>query len=386
MAKSLSDRSININAGELLLSVLKDSTPHGIPWFADLSYYYSSLARKGLLDPKYAGELGYLRFYQDQKAGICFYCPSPFTITYKGGVEYSEIKRGDDVLLEYVTPKGTITQVSTWYPQTYTHVITKHFVENWNDLLVMKTIFENSVYHDNNAAYVRIRDLWADAGEAIALAPISVSPFQKLLARWAGVEKTIDLMCDHEDDFDGVLSEIDRSQDAVFSILADSGARVVEFAENLSSDITGKPLYEKYNSICYRKNIQTLHAAGKYASIHIDGCLRSCLPLLEKDGFDIAEAVTPAPVGDVQVKDLRALAGDKIVLWGGLPGALFSDQYSDAFFTDYLQEILDTFQQDGRFVLGVADQVPPDCREGRVLMVGEFIRAFNKKNHSLSQQ
>jgi hypothetical protein len=368
---------------ELLLSVLEKKAPLGIPWFADLSYYYAALERKGALARKYAGEAGYLQFYKDQKAGICFYCPPPFSVTYKGGIECNEKKSGDDLLLEYVTPKGTVTQISTYYPQTYTHVITKHFVENFNDLLLMEHIFENTVYHENHAEYARVRHLWRDAGEAVAIPPISVSPFQKLLARWAGVEKTIDLMCDHEDDFDAVLCAIDRSQDAVFSIIAASDARVVEFAENLSSDITGTTLYEKYNSGCYRKNIQTLHAAGKSVSIHIDGYLKGCLPLLEKDGFDIAEAVTPAPVGDVQAKDLRTLAGGSIILWGGLPGALFSSQYSDAFFMDYLQDILETFRQDGRFVLGVADQVPPDCREGRVLETGEYVRAFNKKHFQI---
>ena len=372
-----------MTVSELLLSVLNEKTPFGIPWFADLSYYYSSLERKGCLEQKYKGEAGYLQFYKDQKAGICFYCTPPFSVSYKAGIECREKKSGDDILIEYVTPLGTVTQVSTYYPQTYTHVITKHFVENFSDLLIMKTIFENTTYHENHAEYARVRNFWHDAGEAVAIPPISVSPFQKLLARWAGVEKTIDLMCDHEDDFDGILSDIDQSQDPVFSIIADSQARVVEFAENLSSDITGTSLYEKYNSACYKKNIRTLHAAGKFVSIHIDGCLKGCLPLLEKDGFDIAEAVTPAPVGDVQAKDLRTLAGEKIVLWGGLPGALFSDQYSDEFFMDYLQDILNTFRQDGRFVLGVADQVPPDCKEGRVLLVGEYVRAFNKKNYNV---
>ena len=116
-----------------------------------------------------------------------------------------------------------------------------------------------------------------------------------------------------------------------------------------------------------------MHDAGKITSIHIDGTLRACLPLLQEAGFDIAEAVTPAPVGDVPVEELRATAGDKIIIWGGLPGALFSPAYSEKLFDAHLAKILETFPLGSRFVLGVADQVPPDALLSRVTKVRDGV-------------
>jgi hypothetical protein len=130
---------------------------------------------------------------------------------------------------------------------------------------------------------------------------------------------------------------------------------------------------KKYNSEYYTKRINQLHEAGKYVSIHIDGTLRGCFELLEEAGFDAAEAVTPAPVGDILLEDLRKHSGSKMIIWGGLPGALFSPHYSEDEFDRHLNAVLATFKEDPLFVLGVADQVPPDGLISRIRKVRERI-------------
>ena len=208
---------------------------------------------------------------------------------------------------------------------------------------------------------------------AVAFPPVSASTVQKLFARWAGVENTVRIYADDMEEFDEIVERIQASEDEAFNILADSPAPVIEFAENLSSEITGKYFFEKYHQDYYQKRIKQLHAAGKYASIHIDGTLKGCLPLLEHAGFDAAEAVTPAPIGDIEIEDLRKWSGDRIVIWGGLPGALFSPLYSEEEFENHLERVFRTFPVGSRFVLGVADQVPPDGLISRVKRVREFI-------------
>jgi hypothetical protein len=46
-----------------------------------------------------------------------------------------------------------------------------------------------------------------------------------------------------------------------------------------------------------------------------------------------------------------------IVIWRGLPDAMFSQCYSDEQFEAHLQEAIDVFSADGRCVLGVADLI-----------------------------
>ena len=356
-----------------LMDVLEGRGCARKPWFADLSYLYSSLEKKGELGKEHAGEEGYLRFHIDLGAGICFYPPFPWKVRYGGGVVYEEAEEGDTRTMSYKTRMGDISSVQKYLPQSFSWAYEQHFVKDIESLRVMLHVFEQSEYEENYQEYSRIARMWGDHGIATAIPPISVSPFQKLLARWAGIEKTVELYMDNTGEFDEIMERIERTEDSAFDIISRSPSVYVEFAENLSSDITGRNFFERYNKPCYQRRIGQLHDAGKYAGIHIDGLLGACLPLLEDCGFDVAEAVTPAPLGDVAVEDLRKVAGKGIVVWGGIPGALFSGLYSEEVFEAHVEKVLSTFRDDPRFVLGVADQVPPDGMVSRVKKVREMV-------------
>jgi uroporphyrinogen-III decarboxylase len=156
-------------------------------------------------------------------------------------------------------------------------------------------------------------------------------------------------------------------------VLAASPAQVVILPENLASEVTGERFFRRYNMPYYRRLTSRLHEAGKTVALHIDGGLIPCLGLLSACGIDIAEAVTPAPFGNVEVERLRETAGPEIIIWGGLPGGIFSSNYSDKFFEDYVTRVLRN--ADDRFVLGVADQVPPDAVPRRISRVRELVEA-----------
>jgi hypothetical protein len=362
-----------MNERDLLMQVLKGEMPEKKPWFADLSYLYTSLKIKGELEDKYEGDGGYLQFHKDLGAGIFVYAPFVWKTEYTGGVSFTESEVNGVRTSIYHTPKGVIRATEKYLPIAYTWAYFEHFVKSIGDLRIMAYIFENTKYVEDYDGFNKIDHLWANDGIPTCLAPISVSPMQKLLSRWAGIEKTIEIFTENTGEFEEILERIQVAQAPVFDIITRSSAQYVEFAENLSSEITGKPFFEKYNMPYYIKIINQLHKTDKYVGIHIDGTLSGCLPLLGECGFDVAEAVTPSPLGDIDVEDLRSVAGDKIVIWGGIPGALFSDIYSDELFVDHVTQVLRTFKDDARFVLGVADQIPPDGMISRIKKVRELV-------------
>lgn len=355
------------------MAVLNNRQPDKIPWYADLSYLYSSLEARGQLEKKYSGDEGYLAFHLDLGAGIYCYTPFLWRTEYSKDISYSENIAGDTRTSIWETPIGKITSRDQYSRTSFCWAYTKHFVETIEDLRVMLYIHENSKHFENYAAYEKFDALWAGHGIACALSPITSSALQKLFSRWAGVENTMSVYLDHTDEFEEILQRIEQSEDAIFKIICDSPAQYVEFPENLSSEITGRNFYLKYNKPYYEKHNRKLHEKGKFTGIHIDGTLKSCLPLLADSGFDVAEAVTPAPVGDVPLEDLRKTAGENIVIWGGLPGALFSPLYSESTFESHLEKTIETAKKDSRFIIGVADQVPPDGLISRVKKVREFV-------------
>ncbi|MBT3318861.1 MAG: hypothetical protein HN389_03700 [Clostridia bacterium] len=354
------------------LAVMAGKKPDKPPWYGDLSYYYFALQKDNLLDKKYQGDEGYLQFHIDKGVGIYFYAPNMWDISYSGNVHYEERIVGTRKFTSYTTPHGDITCTQKYSSTTYSWAYTSHFVNDMEQLKLMQYVLENTVYHANYDEFNRVDKLWADYGLPAALAPISVSPLQKLLARWAGVATTVELFAKDMDGFEKILADMQKTEDKPFEIICNSNAQYVEFAENLSSEITGRMFFDMFNAEYYSQRTRQLHNAGKYVGIHIDGTLSPCLSMLKGCGFDAAEAVTPAPVGDIEIEDLRAAAGD-IVIIGGLPGALFTAQYSDAFFDSHLLRLLQAFENDSKFIVGVADQVPPDVVPGRVERVREVI-------------
>jgi len=69
----------------------------------------------------------------------------------------------------------------------------------------------------------------------------------------------------------------------------------------------------------------------------------------------------------------RELAGrPDLVLWGGLPGAIFSRSFPEKRFLALVREVLDAWAGTP-FILGTADQVPPDGDIERCRMVSEIM-------------
>ena len=357
---------------ERFLSALRGEKADRVPWFADLSYYYFSLEQDGKLPDDYKGDEGYLKFHTDKNVGVCFYAPFIWSMSYSGGVKYTETVKGSEKLCRYETPLGDITSVQKYLASTYSWAYTSHFVKSFEDLKIMLYVHSRTIYKKDYAGFNRIDKLWAGTGIPAALPPICVSPLQKLLSRWAGVENTVELFAQDTAGFSEILYQMQQTEDEPFDIICKSNAQYVEFAENLSSEITGRMLFEMYNTDYYKTRTQQLHESGKFVGIHIDGTLSPCLSMLTGCGFDAAEAVTPAPVGDIEIENLRKEAGD-ITIIGGMPGALFTVQYSDEFFDAHVRRLLAAFKGDHKFIAGVADQVPPDTVPGRIERVSEII-------------
>ena len=358
---------------ERILSVLNGERPDITPWFADLSYLYGSMISLGTLEDKYKGESGYLEFHKDLGAGICFYAPFPWTSSYSEKVQYKVNLNGNIKLTLFSTPVGDISCEERYLPDTFSWAITKYYVNNIEDLRVMNYIHKNTIYSENYAEFQKTSELWGDFGIATAFPSISSAPLQKLLARWAGIKNTVNLFMDYEDEFESILNEVDNSESNIFDILCSSSCEYVEFAENLSSEVTGASFFEKYNKPHYQKRNQQLHNAGKFTGIHIDGTLKPCLSMLSDCGFDVAEAVTPFPIGDVKIDDLRNVAGKDLTIWGGIPGVLFSPFYTEEQFKTHLKKLIEVFPPRSNFILGVADQVPPDGLLSRIKYVRELL-------------
>ena len=354
---------------ERALSVLNHRTPDVVPWLGDLAYWVTWLNRADLMPDKYKGD-GLYRLHRD--LGVGFYLQGYFPFKeIHDGVEISDEETNGRRVTRVRTPYGDIQETHVYLPESYTSARTEHFVKSWRDFAPLRYLYEHTFYEPNYELAARRYDLVGDHGLVLCYLP--KSPFMELVALKAGIEAVTYALTDAPEEFAETLAVMTRKHSEAAQIAVDSPAECLMIPENLSSESVGKRMYHKYVRSYEAHWIERIRLAGKYSYIHIDGTLRGLMREVSQAGFAVLEAVTPEPSGDIPVEELWKWADPGTIIWGGLPGVMFSDLVSDAEFDAFVIRVLGVFKTTPRYVLGVADQVPPYARWERIARVRELV-------------
>jgi uroporphyrinogen-III decarboxylase len=274
------------------------------------------------------------------------------------------------------TPLGTLEEHSQFLPEPCTWATTKHMVESVDDLAMLRYWREHTTYTPDYQEAIRRAELVRDLGVVLCYLPRS--PFMELTAVLAGIANIVDMWMEAPDAFDETLAVMNEAADRAAEVAVAVPADCLMIPENLSSEVVGRRFYEQYVQPWESRWVERIAATGKASFIHMDGTLGGLLPRVAETGFDVIEAATPAPVGDLPVEEWRELAGPEPILWGGVPGIYFTALVDDAEFERHVRSVLEVMVEDRRMVLGVADQVPPDGLRQRVAAVSELVERYGR--------
>jgi hypothetical protein len=193
----------------------------------------------------------------------------------------------------------------------------------------------------------------------------------QMVAEYTGIVNIVNIWYAAPDEFTETLNVMRRAHDQAAAIALASPAECLMIPENLSAEMVGRKFFETYLRDYEAYWTTRIREAGKFSFVHMDGTLRGLIGPVASTGFTVIESFTPAPVGNVDVSEVRAMVEPDTVLWGGMPGAYFSLVVSDEEFETHLNRVLDVMTTHSGFVLACADQVPPDGLAERVLRVAE---------------
>ena len=361
---------------ERLLNILEGKQPDCLPWFGDLDYWATSLVKRGLKPNGFIQSDEYVQWHKDLNVG--FYLQGYFP--YKqiiDGCEVVEWKEGHRRFKEIKTVLGSVRECWEYIPASYTEGPVEHFLKSAGDLPVMKHIYENTRFEpDYDFAYKR-RQQVGDQGVVLCYLP--KSPFMHLLALEAGIMSVTMIAMTLPDEFQDLLDVMKKAFDQAAKIAVESPAEVLMIPENLSSEMVGPEFFELYMRAYQEEWTTKIGEAGKYSYIHIDGSLAGLLKQEASVGFTVLEALTPHPVGDLKWEALADFVGDSSsILWGGIPGPYFTANVSEEEFERHVKMVIEIMVKEPRYVLGVADQVPPDGLEERVRRVGELVEQYGR--------
>ena len=364
----------HITPRERVQAVLSGHKPDVVPWFGDLDYWATALIARGVKPQSFKQSDAYIDWHRD--LGVGFYLQGYFP--FRAITEHCRVQEWKDGNLrcrQIETPYGTLRETWTWLEASYAEAPTEHLVKSAADLPAYRFFFESTRYEPDYAFAERRR---AQVGEmGIVLCYLPKSPLMQLIALDAGVTKVFEIFADHQRELLETIDVVRRSHDAAARIAVESPAEVLMIPENLSSECVGKTFYEMFMRDYEETWARRIHEAGKHSCIHLDGTLRGLLREACSTSLTFIEALTPSPAGDLEIERWAEWAGNsRTVLWGGLPGIFFTGLVSDNEFEAHVRRVLDLMRTAPRYVLGVADQVPPDGLESRVRRVSALVERY----------
>ena len=378
-----------------VFSILKGKTPDRLPWFADLSYWHFAMDRKGCLEKRHKGFEGVLNLHKELGVGFYLQGYEPYIPEYKnckvteiardvGGYEdFTSIYKGskviksknnNDIVREVSTPIGKIKERWKYVPKSFSWAPEEYFINSIEDLKVFKYWVENTNYKpDYHQAFI-VKATVGEQGCVLCYQPRS--PLMQLIVLFAGITNTVNIMMDDRKLFDETLKVLQYKSDEAAEITLNSPAEFIMIPENLSSDIVGKNFFEEFLRPFEEKWNRKIKDKGKYSFIHMDGYLKGLLKEVSTTGFSVIEAMTPKPIGDLEVSEFSNYAEGNVIIWGGIPGAFFTPLVSDEEFEKFVLEVIKIMVSEPRYVLGLADQIPPDGIIERVKTVSDLVEKY----------
>jgi hypothetical protein len=361
---------------ERVLTLLAGGRPDRVPWFGDLDYWATSLIGRGLKPAGFKESDAYIEWHRDLRVGFYLQGYFPFK-TIIENCRITEWREGAARRRRVETPHGTLTETWTWLPESFSEAPTEHLVKSAADLEAYGHMFENMRFDADHAPTERRARQVGEMG--IVLCYLPKSPFMQMVTLDAGIAAVAEIDADAPGELEAALAAVRRAHDRAAQIALGSPAEVLMIPENLSSEVVGPRLYELYMRDYHETWSRRIGAAGKYSCIHLDGTLKGLLREVCAAGFTFVDAMTPAPVGDLEVERWAEwCGGGRTVFWGGLPGVYFTDKVSEAEFERHVRAVLRVMTSSPRYVLCVADQVPPDGLESRVRRVAELVEEYGR--------
>ncbi|NQU38971.1 MAG: hypothetical protein HQ523_03375 [Lentisphaerae bacterium] len=357
------------------LRVLNGETPEQIPWTADLSYWISGQKQAGKADAAWDSEEGYLQLHYELGVIPYYYYPR-FWVgepRYDESVTVAVTRRKATTQCTWTTPVGTLTETRAFMAESACEGVTRHPVSTPEDLNVLTYLIEHRHMEPVHLSDYRERcDLWAQY-DGLPCLGLPRSGLPALCYEWTGLENFVYLMMDCETQVRALLDLMEEQEVPIIEAVCELAPPLVHFPDNLSSEnLTG--YYDDLLGPQHRHRLAALHRAGIKAAVHLDGTVRGLLPKLIDAGFDAVEALTPAPVGDMSLKEIESMAKDSAtILWGGMPGALFAAPWTWSDVEAHLEAFRHTWGTRPA-ILGVADQVPPDGDIEFIRRIGASLR------------
>ncbi|MFW5868941.1 MAG: uroporphyrinogen decarboxylase family protein [Armatimonadota bacterium] len=301
---------------------------------------------------------------------LCFIATARVAVESTPGVSTASEEIRPGVYLDRMeTPWGTLTREREAEPGYGSSYTTRHWIGHPDEYAILEQVIRNSVVETVPDAYADARAQWGDRGVVLVWTPRT--PFQRLWIEYTGIERLSYDLADCPDVVEGVMDAMFEQSRQVARLNAQSGAELVWLPDNITGEIAGTSVFERYLIPYYREMRQIIEAEGKLACCHMDGFLRQIKGSIADTALPVIEAFTPPPDGNLSVAEALAAWPEK-ALSLNFPSSVHMSSPEEI--KRVTRELV--AQAAGRrgFVMGVTENIPASVGVRSLEAIGEALR------------
>ncbi len=388
---------------ERILTALRGESVDRMPWVPRIEFWYRARLRSRTMPASLCG----LSLYEvTERLGVGHYASVPdFTEreeeddmldrvigvfngpvfahrTFLEGVERTVSRSAKKTVVEYHTPVGSIRTEEVFTDE----MLDAGSSISWLSECAVKTPadFDTLTYlfsHlrvEPRSGYSKRRKAVGERGAAVGYVIGTAGPVHHIMKELMPVEQFFFAMHDYPEKIAQLAEAMEPYYAEMKRLAAETDAEIVLLGGNYDDSITHPRFFEKYILPPLRDYAELLHARGKLLMTHTDGENRRLIPLYLRAGLDVADSVCPAPMTRMTIGEIRSAFQDRIAIWGGVPSILLCrDSASEQDFRRWIDDLLNRYGHESRFVLGVSDMVTADAEWDRLMYITERVSSLN---------
>lgn len=283
---------------------------------------------------------------------------APVFVTHRPHVtatqQYEYTDQGRLVRTRYETPVGTVSALDQ--PAGFTTWHHERMFKGPEDYKVIRFMLEDEVY---TPCYDRFAAAEYEFGpDGIFRAGFGLEPLQTLISgSIMGTETFCIEWMDRRDEVLKLYRQVVENRRRIYPIVAKSPAGHANYGGNVTPEIIGLEVFEKYYVPHYNEAAEIMHRHGKLIGTHLDANCRLLARAVAGTALDYIEAFTPSPDTDMSLGEARAAWPDK-VLWLNFPSSLHlrPDPEVEQATVDLLNQVETV---DG-LIMGITEDIPPN--------------------------
>jgi len=242
-------------------------------------------------------------------------------------------------------------------------------VKTTSDLRVLTSLINRQHFQADIEEFIRAVDKTANRAEPKLF--LNGSGLTDLIKFHCGLLDTYYLLTDHQSAVEEYLEACNRRDDRQLEAALKLPCRIFNLGDHATNEFTPPPILKRYLLPRWQKISARIKKEKRFVDSHWDGNSRLILPFLQETGLNGVEALTPKPMGDITLEEIKEAVKENIVVSDLIPAIFFLPNYSVKEVVEYASRVIDMFAP--RLILGVADELSPVGQIEKIEAISELL-------------